>query len=115
MTNKSLTQTVLDAMNGIQPVKPEIETKPVDPQKKADLLNQLQHGVLVVEFTKVNGEKSVLECTLDSRLLPDQPAQDSQRRVEQPHLIHAYAVDRGGWRSFVVSNVIRTYRKPEAL
>lgn len=114
MTDKSLTQIVLDKMNGVQEAPPVPTMAQTDPQAKANLMQQLAHGVLVVEFTKISGEKSMMECTLDPRLLP--PKDDKQnKRVDQPHLIHVYAVDRGGWRSFAVNNVIRTYRKPEML
>lgn len=71
---------------------------------------QLQTGTSIVEFTKVDGTKSIMECTLDPALLPPADPTATSTRPEQNHLLHVYAVDRQGWRSFLVNNVTRIYR-----
>jgi hypothetical protein len=81
---------------------------------KEDYRSKLEHGVWVVEFNKVDGTPAIMEATLDPKLLP--PAKDGTKaRPEQEHLLHVYAVDREGWRSFTVANVKSFYKKPEAL
>lgn len=111
-------------MNGLAPTNP---TKPVpvpeveDPTilteaaaKKEELIAKLRHGAWMVEFTKVDGTPSVMECTLDDRFLPP-PDANPQRKANNPTLIHVYAIDRGGWRSMKVLNVSKVYRKAENL
>jgi murein endopeptidase len=59
-----------------------------------------------------------MECTLDPKLLPvlDPAMLNVKPRNEEPeaeHLLHVYATDRQGWRSFVVPNVTKIYKKVE--
>ena len=87
-------------------------TAPNPTLTKAEYLTKLQSGVWVVEFTKVDGTSTTMEVTLDTKLTPPLK-ENTQPRAEQDHLIHAYSVDRIGWRSFTVANVKTFYRKPE--
>lgn len=81
---------------------------------KEEYKAKLEHGTWIVEFMKVDGTPTVMECTLDPRLLP--PLKESLTpRPEQEHLLHVYALDRVGWRSFILANVKKFYPKPEAL
>ena len=82
--------------------------------KRTELHSRLQHGIWMVEFTKVDGTPSIMECTLDKRFVP---AGDSTAaaRPHNPTLLHVYALDRQGWRSFKVLNVQRFYPKPDNL
>lgn len=79
---------------------------------REDYRSKLQHGTWIVEFTKTDGTPAVMECTLDDRLLPQAEATEGAKRTEPEHLLHAYSLDRQGWRSFVVANVKAFYRKP---
>lgn len=74
------------------------------------IYNLLQSGRWIVEFTKADGTASIMECTLDPTFLPPAYPVATGTRVEQKHLLHVYAIDRQGWRSFVVNNVKRVYR-----
>ena len=88
------------------------------PETKEAVRSLLKVGTWTVEFTKVSGEKAIMECTLDPRLLPPSetdPAVIKPTRAEVPHLLHVYALDRQGWRSFVVANVTKLYKQPEVL
>jgi uncharacterized cupin superfamily protein len=76
--------------------------------KRDTLLNDLKQHVLEVTFTKVNGEKRVMRCSLDSRYLP----QHDQKHLEEMHqkqenlnVIAAWDVTAGGWRSFRIDSV----------
>lgn len=82
--------------------------------KKHELRSRLKVGVWMVEFVKVDGTPSVMECTLDPRFLPPGEAQDGGTKVaDNPTVLRVYALDREGWRSFKVLNVTRFYSKPE--
>lgn len=89
-------------------------TTPNPPLTKAEYLSKLQSGVWTVEFVKVDGTPTAMEVTLDIKLTPPLK-ENSQPRTEQEHVIHAYSIDRAGWRSFTVANVKAFYRKPETL
>jgi hypothetical protein len=82
---------------------------------KAEYKSRLSHGTWMVEFTKVDGTPTTMECTLDPRHLPAAPLKEGTTapRAEAPHLIHAYSLDRQGWRSFTVANVKAFYQKAE--
>lgn len=83
---------------------------------KEDLRSRLKVGTWMVEFTKVDGTQSVMECTLDPRYLPPGESQDAgTRSADNPTVLRVYAVDREGWRSFKVLNVTKFYRRPENL
>jgi len=82
---------------------------------KEVMQSKLRVGVWVVEFTKVDGTAAVMECTLDPRHMPPGDAQPAGNRPDRPNLLHVYAVDRDGWRSFRVLNVSRSWLKPEVL
>ena len=129
----SLTQAILDRMNGIPPAPPEPKApkkgarEPRAPltegeKKNLEMLkNLLRTGVWMVEFTKVNGEQSVMECTLDPRLLPNDPdkinpvAPTTGAAAATEDLVHVYSLDRQGWRAFVCTKVTKLYKKPEFL
>ena len=118
--------TTIDAlnniMNGLPPVKAN-EAAQVSAQllqeadaKKTEYRSRLKHGVWMVEFTKVDGSGSVMECTLDPRYLPPGDPQDTgTKAADNPTVLRVYALDRDGWRSFKVLNVTRFYQKPETL
>ena len=84
--------------------------------KKDEYRSRLKVGTWTVEFTKVDGTQSVMECTLDPRYLPPGEAQDTgSKSADNPTVLRVYATDREGWRSFKVLNVNRFYQKPESL
>ena len=85
-------------------------------QNKEAMKNALRHGIWVVEFTKMDGTDAVMECTLDQKYLPSGPSTvAATTRNQTEHLLHVYATDRLGWRSFSVANVKKFYKMPEAL
>lgn len=88
------------------------------PETKEAVRSLLKVGSWIVEFTKVDGTQAIMECTLDPKLLPPSetdPTLIKPTRSEVPHLLHVYALDRQGWRSFVVANVTKLYKKAEVL
>jgi hypothetical protein len=71
---------------------------------KADLKFQLEQNVLVVDFTKLNGDKRVMTCTLREDMKPPATKTDtmSQKKVREisDAVVSVYDVNAKGWRSF---------------
>jgi hypothetical protein len=81
---------------------------------KQKLLEQLRDGVVTVSFTKVNGERRDMQCTLNETLLPPKPMLTEQSeavtkpvRKDNPAVQSVWDVDAKGWRSFRWENVIQ--------
>ena len=73
------------------------------------LMNDLKLHACEVRFTKVNGEKRVMHCTLRSDLLP--PATNTVK-LEEEHEKHrdsgalaVWDLQNSGWRSFRIDSV----------
>jgi hypothetical protein len=73
------------------------------------LLNDLKEHVAEVTFTKVNGEKRVMRCTLRGEHLPQNSNKDyleeQHKKPENQELIVAWDLHNNGWRSFRISSV----------
>ena len=71
---------------------------------KADLKTQLEQNVLVVDFTKLNGDKRVMTCTLREDIKPAATKTDalSQKKVREVSdaVVSVWDVNAKGWRSF---------------
>mgnify|MGYP001264473181 CR=1 FL=1 len=71
---------------------------------KADLKFQLEQNVLVVDFTKLNGDKRVMTCTLREDMKPAATKTDamSQKKVREisDAVVSVWDVNAKGWRSF---------------
>lgn len=72
------------------------------------LIDMLRHNVVIVTFTKVNGEERVMRCTLRSDLVSNTIRNKGEVIVEQKQSsnnVSVWDVEKGGWRSFRVENV----------
>jgi hypothetical protein len=71
---------------------------------KTDLKNLLEQNVLVVDFTKLNGDKRVMTCTLREDIKPRATKTDtmSQKKVREVSdaVVGVWDVNAKGWRSF---------------
>lgn len=69
-----------------------------------DLKNLLAQNVLVVDFTKLNGDRRVMTCTLREDMKPRATKTDpmSQRAVRETSdaVVSVWDVNAKGWRSF---------------
>ena len=76
----------------------------------AELQSQLQKEVLEVTFTKVNGDKRIMNCTLMEGILPSNPTEeakkDTKKKVNED-ILSVWDIDANGWRSFRVKNITR--------
>lgn len=98
-----------------KPVKVAPVLSPAQATAREEMRSKLQVGTWIIEFTKVDGTPSIMEATLDPKLLPPADPAAVASRPEQAHLLHVYAVDRQGWRSFVTTNVNKFYKAGEPL
>ena len=71
---------------------------------KADLRCQMEQNVMVVDFTKLNGDKRVMTCTLREDIKPRATKDDtmSQKKVREMSdaVVSVWDVNAKGWRSF---------------
>jgi len=71
---------------------------------RTDLQNILSQNVLVVDFTKLNGDKRVMTCTLREDMKPRATKDDtmSQKKVRElnEEVVSVWDVNAKGWRSF---------------
>ena len=71
---------------------------------REDLKKQLEQNVLVVDFTKLNGDKRVMTCTLREDMKPQATKDDtlSQKKVREVSdaVVSVWDVNAKGWRSF---------------
>lgn len=73
-----------------------------DAASKEWLTGVLRGGVIGVEFTKVDGTKRVMSCTLDEDIIPQDmmPKETSTSRAKSTDALAVFDVDIGEWRSF---------------
>lgn len=73
------------------------------------LLQDLRKNVVAVYFTKVNGEKREMRCTLMPSLLPpnyiNEQAEEQDFHDKNPSVLAVWDVMKGGWRSFRIDSI----------
>ena len=82
------------------------------------MLDALRQDVCAVEFTKVNGDKRLMECTLRADMIPNDmlPKTDGNltdgldRTID---VIRVFDTQAGGWRSFKV-DAVETFKPQTA-
>lgn len=71
---------------------------------KTDLKLQLEQNVLEVDFTKLNGDKRIMTCTLREDIKPTATKSDplSQKKIREisDAVVNVWDVNAKGWRSF---------------
>ena len=68
------------------------------------LKNLLHTNVVEVVFTKVNGEKRVMKCTLQESFLPEHNGNSDRKKNE--NVLAVFDIDSNDWRSFRFDSVI---------
>jgi len=74
------------------------------------LLNDLTENVCEVYFTKVNGEKRAMRCSLRPDVLPESYTNSEAPKVKDFHtqnkdVLAVWDLQNAGWRSFRVDSV----------
>ena len=71
---------------------------------REDLDKMLEQNVLVVDFTKLDGDKRVMTCTLREDIKPPATKKDpmSQEKIRKTSdaVVSVWDVNAKGWRSF---------------
>lgn len=75
---------------------PAVEDKFV----RSELQTQLQTEVLEITFTKVNGDKRVMNCTLMEGILPSNTTENKTDKKVNETILSVWDIDAKGWRSF---------------
>lgn len=77
-----------------------------------EMITLLRQGKQTVTFTKVDGTERVMECTLNTALIPEdkqpvesKPKADGTPKKESTEVIRVFAFDVQEWRSFRVDSV----------
>lgn len=75
---------------------------------KKELKEKLQNEICEITFTKVDGSRRVMNCTLRADKIPDTLSEEKSGRTkaENPDVQAVYDVDATGWRSFRWSSFI---------
>ena len=84
---------------------------------KPELQKILAEGECIVEFSKVNGERREMPCTLKESLIPPQPVKVHETNTDNPidfpktkkdnpNVVSAWCLDKQAWRSFRVDSVL---------
>lgn len=78
----------------------------ISPTMKAMILHSLRsHPKVKITFTKKDGTKRVMNCTLSESVLPARDP-DSETKPHSPDVQPVWDLDAGGWRSFRWDSVI---------
>ena len=69
------------------------------------LIEILQGNELTVEFTKKNGEKRKMKCTLKPNALPKREVTEDADKEPNLDIISVWDLEKDAWRSFRVESV----------
>ena len=90
-------------MDGTESLETKIAEMKGSPTK-TDLMEMLKKNVVEVTFTKLNGEKRVMPCTLIADYLPpakkDDPITQKKVREISDKVLAVWALESKGFRSF---------------
>jgi len=71
-----------------------------------ELKEILLENECIVEFTKVDGEKRTMPCTLDPTLMPPAPKKETtKKKKENLEVMNVWCIDKKSWRSFRIANI----------
>lgn len=75
--------------------------------KNQDALKEkLKNGTVLVSFTKKNGERRDMQCTLNASTIPQGPTKEKSTRSVPSTSLAVYDVTAQGWRSFCWDSII---------
>jgi hypothetical protein len=104
VTEEKATTTTNTETDGIESLASDTVARLKGIPTKADLKNLLEQNVVVVDFTKLDGDKRVMTCTLREDMKPAATKSDplSQKKVREVSdaVVSVWDVNAQGWRSF---------------
>lgn len=81
----------------------------------AELHKMLLENECIIEFTKINGEKRQMPCTLKADIVPpppphysntDNPIDFPKVKKSNPDVMNVWCTDKKEWRSFRIANLV---------
>lgn len=72
---------------------------------KDEIVDLARNNLITVEFTKVNGDKRIMNCTLKPEYLPQQTDIEESTTKRNLNNVAVWDLDNSGWRSFRVDSV----------
>lgn len=76
----------------------------INKEKREATIAQLVSGPCNVVFTKKNGDRREMRCTLEASMLPPllplEEGQEKQKRKVNPDVLAVFDLEAQGWRSF---------------
>ena len=93
----------------IEDVVPNEAIEVEDKFRRSELQTQLRGEILEVTFTKVNGDKRVMNCTLMEQIMPTttEEKKDTTDKKVNEDILSVWDIDAKGWRSFRIKTVTR--------
>ena len=79
---------------------------------REDILNDLRENKCIVDFTKVNGEKRIMYCTLQQSAIPEDKQPKSSSSTHTDAVVRVFDLLKQEWRSFRVDNLIAINKNP---
>lgn len=79
---------------------------------REDIVKDLQENKCIVDFTKVNGEKRVMYCTLREEDIPEDKKPKSSS-FSHDTTVRAFDIIKQEWRSFRVDNLVSINTNPQ--
>ena len=73
--------------------------------KKQDIVEMLTKEVCTVVFTKADGSKRTMKCTLKDGIVPAYEKKTDLKKPVNDNVLPVYDVDNEGFRSFRVDSV----------
>lgn len=77
-----------------------------DADVKRELLTKLRAGEVTVVFTKKDGTKRTMRCTLKMDLIPEEDHPSGEGAPGPENVLKVYDLNKDGWRSFIVDTII---------
>jgi hypothetical protein len=75
--------------------------------EKLNFKELLKSNIVEVEFTKVNGDKRVMKCTLIETYLPESSGTMKElNKTYKDTSLAVWDLEANGWRSFRYDNII---------
>jgi len=68
-----------------------------------EIVDTLKKGIATVVFTKVDGSTRTMNCTLNTRYLPEQ--KETEGKGKSNASVSVWDTDKNAWRSFRVDSV----------
>ena len=79
---------------------------------REEIVESLQQNKCIVDFTKVNGEKRVMYCTLREEDIPEDKKPKSYSFTHDT-VVRAFDILKQEWRSFRVDNLVSINKNPQ--